>query len=226
MIYPKIEFTMTCGRRLDLFMETMDSFLENCLDQDLITRWILSDDGSNPEDLINIKLKYPFFEIYSHNFSSQAANLNFLFNQVKTEWFFHCEDDWRFIKKDNFIRKMFDVAFTDNRIKNVVLRYWNGPYVKIGDVEYRLHVYHPNGALSVVEFNDWRWFGYSLNPGLQHLPTVKLLGEYPTDVTGLPHPRYFDRPPAVAYRMLDYQRANLMEAYIFHTGHGRSVYEG
>jgi hypothetical protein len=225
-MYPKIEFTMTCGRRKDLFMETFESFLRCCLDQDLITRWIISDDGSTPEDLLDIKLEYPFLEIYSNKFNSQAANLNFLFNQVRTEWFFHCEDDWLFLKEDHFIRKMFDVASTDSRIRNVVLRGWNGPFIKVGNVEYRMHVYHPNGALALVEFNDWRWFGYSLNPGLQHLPTVKEIGKYPVDTTGLPHPRYFDRPPAIAYSLLGYKRANLLEPYISHIGQGRSVYEG
>lgn len=226
MNYPQIEFTITCSKRLDLFIITINSFLENCLDTDLISRWILSDDHSDSKDLETIKQLYPFFEIYNSPGKGQAYNLNNLFSKVTTEWFFHCEDDWLFFKKDHFIRKAFDVASSDPRIKNVVLREWNGPYVKIGDLEYRMHAYHPNGSIHIMPWNDWRWFGYSLNPGLQHLPTVKLIGEYPTNAIGLPHPRYFDRPPAIAYRMAGYLRANLMEGYIEHIGKGRSVYEG
>ena len=76
MRYPKITCTMTMGRRLDMFLRTMKSFMENCLDLDLIERWIVNDDRSDTKDLEFIKKKFPFLEIIKADRPGQASALN------------------------------------------------------------------------------------------------------------------------------------------------------
>jgi len=222
--YPKICFTITSGRRFNLFVKTMGSFLDCCLDRDLIVRYICSDDRSSKEDLGRMKELYPFLEIYSSLRSGQAANLNNVFSKVDTDFFFHCEDDWLFVKKDNFLRKLFDITNSDNRLKNVTLRHWKCVYVKRNGVEYRMHVHFTKDRLAyndpLVLRTDCMWYGYSLNPGLQHLPTVRQLGPYDEEFekNNPKVPQYFDRPQAQKYMEMGLKRANLVENYVEHIG--------
>jgi hypothetical protein len=222
--YPKITFTITTCKRLHLFLNTMASFFENCLDIDLIDRWILSDDHSSISDIQHIKNTYPMFEIYHSPSRGQAHNLNTLFSKVETEWFFHCEDDWDFIQKGHFIRELFDVAYEDHMIKNIVLRHWTGNEIISKDqtFTYNVHKYRPEiNDSKIILTTDSKWFGYSLNPGLQHKPTVDKLGLYREN---LQIPRYFDRSAAIKYLTLGYKRANLLTKYIEHTGGNISAY--
>jgi hypothetical protein len=221
--YPRLTFTMTCGRRLDLFRRTMDSFLQNCLDQDLIDRWIAGDDRSPPEDLKAMRAEYPFLEVHSSPRPGQPASLNHLFAKggpVGTEWACHWEDDWATVRRGHFLREAMEVASSDPRIRNVVLRGWQGPFVKDGPLQYRYHVYWPRGSLW-WQTNDCLWLGYSLNPGLQHMPTVRSLGPYAEDADS----RFFDRPAAAEYLRRGLLRANLIEPYVEHIGEGRGAWE-
>jgi len=222
--YPvALDFTMTCGRRLDLFIRTMDSFLANCLDKDMIARWLVSDDRSNADDLRIMRERYPFLEIEQSKKPGQPASLNQLFDRVKTHWFVHWEDDWDTVCSGHFIREAFDIAHSDARIKNVVFRGWKGVWIKDGPLEYRGHVYnaHKPGIASARE-NDWCWFGYSLNPSLQYLPTVRRLGHY--DETAVT--RYFDRPVAQAYQKAGLLRANPITKYVEHIGEDNPAWNG
>jgi hypothetical protein len=243
MDYPEITFTMTTCRRLELFKRTMESFRKTCRDQDLIKHWIISDDGSSESDIEEMRRLCPEFTILQSPGRGQAKNLNNLFAAVKTEWFFGCEDDWLFLKEDNYIRKMLDVAFDDERIKNVTLRHWEGGYEvkskKDLEFHYNLHWFsqfdHGNMPIESVQIlcekTNCNWFGYTLNPGLQHLPTVKRLGAYETWTKplgygrmGLEDDRCFDRPQAIKYLTMGLRTACLMGKYIEHIGDGRSAY--
>ncbi len=223
MKYPKITFTITTSRRWDLFYRTMESFIASCRDMDLITRWIISDDSSDSKDLEAAQAKYPMFEVFRSEKPGQPANVNTCFSKVGSEWFFHCEDDWLFTKKDYFIRKMFDIAFDDERIRNITLRGWEGTYVRHGKVEYILHNCIRPCGLEMQAYCDGSWWGYSLNPGLQHLPTVKKLGTYPDDYSE--DNQEWDRPQAQLYLKMGLRRANLVGKYMEHLGEERGVRE-
>lgn len=226
MRFPKITCTMTMGRRLDMFMTTMESFMECCLDLDLIDRWVVNDDRSSAEDLRIIKEKFPFLEIIKADRPGQAAALNNLFNQVDTEFTYHHEDDWQYMRKCHFIRNCFDIMATDSRIKNVILRKWDGIYTRVGNVEYRLHIYDPNLAPKIAEINNFQWYGYSLNPGIQHIPTIYRLGEYRVAKAGdNVAARHFDRPVAYKYMKLGLLRASVIEKHIEHIGWSESIYD-
>jgi hypothetical protein len=221
--HPQVDFTMTCGRRLDLFVRTMDSFLAKCQDRDLIARWLVSDDRSSEDDLRVMRERYPFLDIEQCPTPGQPASLNRLFARVRTEWFVHWEDDWETVRPGHFIREAVEIARADTRIRNVVFRGWKGPWIKDGTLEYRVHVY--NRYCHEIEEaleNDWCWFGYSLNPSLQHLPTVRLLGQYDETATN----RYFDRAIATRYMEAGLLRANPIPKYVEHIGEENPAWEG
>lgn len=224
-MYPKITFTMTTFKRFKLFVTTMNSFLDTCLDRDLICKWIVSDDGSDPVYIKMMKTLYPFLTIVKNPGIGQAANLNNLFSLVDTEYFFHSEDDWLFKVKDNYIWKMMDVMFENPKIKNITLRYWEGGESAITStgVPYNIHIYNPDVPKEEICKNDAWWCGYTLNPGMQHKPTVDLLGKY--DEALNPHKRNWDRPQAIKYSELGLKRGNLLNPnYIEHLGDSQSAY--
>lgn len=232
----KINITLTTYKRRNLFEKTMDSFLNTCLDLDLVDKWLVGDDGSSKEDVSWMKEKYPFLTIYQNPKKGQASNINNIFSQVETEWFFHMEDDWLFLKKDNYIRKLFDIVLHNDLVKNATLRYWTGDKKDIREtpngISYFIHNYLPirpsrmKQRLSEEEKQrlyaaDALWCGYTLNPSLQHKPTIDLLGKYDEgfDIKG----RGWDRPVAIKYYELGYKRANLIDSqYIAHIGGGNS----
>lgn len=206
----------------------MDSFLYCCLDKDLIYRWIINDDGSPEEDLMKMQSRYPFLEIYLNDGRGQAANLNSLFSKVQTEWLFHCEDDWEFIKKGHFIRRLFDVAFDDEKIKNVTLRDWSGNEVEsttLPAFKYNVHKYVPGRATDEMrKKTNCEWYGFTFNPSLHHLPTIKSLGNLDEsfDISS----RRWDRPPARKYMKMGLKVANLVDGpWIEHIGQGNTIYE-
>ena len=221
----KVTFTITTSRRLNLFVKTMDSFLNRCKDKDRIVRWICCDDRSNPNDFTLMKNKYPFMEFYKSPKPGQAANLNFLFSKVRTNYILHCEDDWLFIRDGSFITEMLRIAQSDSRIRNIVLRHWRGVYVKNGNLEYRVHVYYEHCGPDHIKRADMKWYGYSLNPGLQHKPTIDALGCYNENLPIVGYQgRFFDRPQALQYYKMGFKRANLMQGYIEHIGDQVSAY--
>lgn len=234
MSYPKIDLTITTFKRRDLFERTMDSFLDTCLDLNLINRWLVGDDGSSSQDLFLMKSKYPFLIICNNPKQGQASNVNNLFSKVGTEWFFHMEDDWLFVKRDNYIQKLFDIVFEDELIRNATLRLWKGENsqkTKTG-VDYFVHDFLPLSRYQIknmteeerrkVNQADAMWCGYTLNPSLQHKATVDRLGKY--DENFDIKKRSWDRQNAIKYYEIGFKRANLLDKYIEHIGEENSAY--
>jgi GR25 family glycosyltransferase involved in LPS biosynthesis len=111
-----IILTMTTCKRLDLFKSTVNSFLECCIDKELISEWIVVDDNSSEEDRKEMVRLYPFIhyifkgkDMKGHPISMNVIRnvcLGFKFN-------FHLEDDWSFIAKKNFIGETIKVLESD-----------------------------------------------------------------------------------------------------------------
>ena len=98
---PILTFTITTCKRYDLFEQTMNSFLNCCLDIHRIDRWFCADDNSSPEDRAKMKEKYPFFEFYFKDLAEKghAKSMNIILSHVNTPYIFHMEDDWKFFHK-------------------------------------------------------------------------------------------------------------------------------
>ena len=107
----EITVTMTSCKRIDLFKRTVNSFLECCLDLNLIKEWIVIDDNSSTEDKNEMKNLYPFinFIFKNENEKGHVQSMNMIKKLVKTKYMFHLEDDWEFIYKDNYLTKCLDI---------------------------------------------------------------------------------------------------------------------
>ncbi len=219
--YPLITLTCTSGKRPDLFRQTIESFLKNCLDRDLIIRWLVSDDGTDERDLNDLRKLFPFIEFLKADKPGQPASLNLLFSKVQTEWFFHLEDDWNFLNKGHFIRELFDIADTDPKLKYIGLRKFEPLREELlqetkSGASYVLHEFNTSYSYEKMIETDSCWFGWSLNPGLQNTKVIKQLGKFDEDYK--PTTRWWDRSHPQKFLKLGYRRANIYDDYIEHVG--------
>ena len=112
----EIILTITSCKRLDLFIKTINSFINNCSDFNRISYFFCVDDNSSYEDRIQMKKLYPFFDFYFKNNDEKGHrnSMNIIWNklnQLKPKFYLHLEDDWLFIKKQKFISK--SISFLD-----------------------------------------------------------------------------------------------------------------
>ena len=225
MKIPEITWTCTLSKRLSLFKTMMLSFFYNCQDIKLISEFLLADDHSEKADIALIRHEFPKVKILNNEKGGQLNSIKLLLENVKTDWIFHTEDDWKFIKEDHYIKKAFEIIETDKRIKNVVFRFWECMYIKDDDIEYRMHVYNPmdyKKDWDIIKLNDCTYGGLSLNPGIIHVPTLKKCIENITQVDI--KDRTWDRKMSENYWNMGLKRANLKENYVEHTGVECSCY--
>lgn len=62
--FPLITLTITSCKRLDLFVKTINSFMQCCKDIHLIDEWFCVDDNSSIEDRLRMQELYPFINFY------------------------------------------------------------------------------------------------------------------------------------------------------------------
>lgn len=120
-----VTFSTTTCRRLDLFVKSMDAFLENCIDKYLISRWICVDDNSSEEDRIVMKEKYPFFEFVWKDDSNKGhpESLHFITSMVDTPYLIHIEDDRMLVDKRRYISDMVDVLESSDNIGQIAFNH-------------------------------------------------------------------------------------------------------
>jgi hypothetical protein len=101
-----LTLTITTCKRYDLFIKTINSFLNCCKDVNLIDKWICIDDNSSEEDRNNMKSNYPFFEFYFKTIEEKGhgRSMNIIQDIVKSPYILHLEDDWLFIEKGFIIK--------------------------------------------------------------------------------------------------------------------------
>ena len=68
--FPLVTFTMTSCKRFDLFQQTVNSFLNSCLDVNKIDTWLCIDDNSSEEDREKMKLKFLLIHLVGTLFRS------------------------------------------------------------------------------------------------------------------------------------------------------------
>lgn len=109
--------TMTTCKRLDLFIKTINSFINCCKDIEMIDEWIIVDDNSSFNDREIMKYEYPFVKwIFKDETNKGHANsMNILLDLTKKfKYVIHLEDDWEFIEKNYYIKPSLDILESNN----------------------------------------------------------------------------------------------------------------
>ena len=235
-----ITITTTTCKRLELFIQTVNSFINCCLDiSDYVYQWIVIDDNSSEEDRNIMSSKYPFitFIYKTPEQKGHAKSMNMLLDVIKTPYIFNLEDDWRFFVKDKYLSKCLDILNEDTRYGQCLL---NRSYVeeleavsRIGGGFRRYTLkgdrYYIHEYLIVEAMNNCvktlsgkthciYWPHYSLRVGLTRSDVYKKLGKYDENA------RHFEQDYAYKY----YIKGRYLTTYldsVYCTHIGRRTYE-
>lgn len=210
--YPQVTATVTMCRRLNLFIQTMDSLLANNLDLDLVGEWFAVDDGSATADLREIARRYPFLRLLINRRKGHPHALNSVFSKVQTRYLFHFEDDWLFETRGHYLRDSYEIMQHDSTIGEVCLRDSPGISHSTETIDYVQHQYGEGGS---------HWPGFTLNPSVLDMEKIKATGDF-EDVPWFER-RYAERFHSNGYRVA-YLKPPDNKRYIQHLGEGQSAY--
>lgn len=117
-----ITLTITCGRRLELFLQTLESFFRCCSDPWLIAKFICVDDNSSKEDRIIMKERWPFLTFINKTEETKGhfSSMQILRDVVDTKYMFHLEDDWLFYN-EICLSELLEILDDDNKIGQVLV---------------------------------------------------------------------------------------------------------
>lgn len=169
----KITVCLTSCGRFDLLKKTIDSFLSLNQFPDMIEKFIITEDSGKEDmrqkisDTYGDKIEIIFNEVNKGLFKS----LDHMYNQVNTNYIFHCEDDWAFQGNSYFLNQSFEILENRPDVHQVWIRPintlpgWveNGSFKTPDGLEYRM--------MASPHLGDW--CGFSFNPGLRRLSDYK-----------------------------------------------------
>jgi len=215
MIEPYTVALTSCGR-FDLLQRTLYSLLPR-LDGPIAEILIAEDSADHRvHDIIaHFGNKYGEIKVIVNNPPlGQIRSIDRLYAQIKTEWIFHCEDDWEFFA-DGFIEKSFSIMQEFDFISTVLLRDSTG---------LEPDFYFGSEAISSCGTQYWtanpkaekthsEYAGLSFNPGLRRMRDYRIIGPY----NDLQYP-VNERQVAGCYFQLGYLMAFLNQPAVRHIG--------
>ena len=168
---PKILFTITTCKRLDLFKKTMASFFRCFQDYHLISKYICIDDGSDEADIEEMKRLYPFFTFHIKN-SNHCDSMNVVVNyaignsydivennNTDFDYNIHMEDDFCFFEKRNYISESISVLESNEKYGQIMFcrNYQEVPNYQQNSLSYTDKI----SCLNVKDFDlDFFKYGY------------------------------------------------------------------
>ena len=162
---------LTSCERFDLLKRTLTSLLPR-LEGPCEAIVIGEDSGNNRVFDVVDKFKEtapPIQIIVNRRRLGICRNIDRIYSRVKTDWIFHCEDDWEFFRS-GFVSESFSVM-KDDAISCVNLRdtadFAPGHWLPIGDSHYIVNADLPD-----------QYRGCSFNPGLRRMSDYRTIGPY------------------------------------------------
>jgi hypothetical protein len=212
-----ITLVVTACNRNDLLKRTLDSFIRtNCGGAKPDAAIIIEGGGADKPDWLKNDIHY-----YSSNIGTvtyirnegrkgQIYSIDRAYSMVKTDYIFHCEEDWEFVQGGGWMTESKLLLEQYPQIIQVSLRGDTGWHTLIDKPPYTCKIAQPY----------WRegWGGISFNPGLRRLSDYKKIGSYGRyttyGTTGLGHELMLSK------MLLDtgYVIADLNRVIVTHTG--------
>ena len=223
----EITVVLTACNRADLLEKTLDSFFET--NTYPIKRFIIIDDGMNfgCNDFVKTKYELPIELIYNNPKLYQIRSIDYAYSMVETEYIFHMEEDWLFLKK-GFIEDSMKVLEADDNILQVWLR---GIDDETAKHPWNPQIYEVDGLHMVFLNYTGIWNGFSFNPGLKRLSDWKKL---PNGYDGCDRITPAQQSGGVTLECdisVEYAKRGMLamrflESYITHIGWDRHIIEG
>lgn len=223
----EVTVVLTACNRADLLEKTLDSFFE--MNTYPLKRFIIIDDGMNfgCNDFVKEKYEFPIELIYNNPKLYQIKSIDYVYSLVDTEYIFHMEEDWLFLKK-GFIEDSMKILEADPNILQVWLR---GIDDTTAPHPWKPDVYELDGLKCVLLEYTGVWNGFSLNPGLKRLSDWKKL---PNGYDGCERITPAEQSGGVTLECdisVEYAKQGMiamrfLETYITHIGWDRHIIDG
>ena len=229
-----VTFTMTTCKRYDLFEKTINSVINTFTNLNRIYKWIIVDDNTCNDDRNKMKEKYPFinFIFKDQCDKGHSKSMNIILNNIETKYWFHMEDDWTFIEKNDYIAECEKIMKCDNTVKQVAItrnyaeEYKNddinvlgGHYISNNKLSYVVHEYYPSGSEEYTEFLERNkgltcgyWPHYTLRPSLSLTDDIKTVGYFNNEAN------HFEMEFSYRYIANGFKTAFMNGIYCLHTG--------
>lgn len=143
----------------------------------------------------------------------QMSSVDLAYSRVKTDWIFHCEDDWEFFS-DGFVEQSFAILNAFERVSMVSLRGREELNPLIRDAETRRLDGIPYFVAEPSLHPEY--FGYSFNPGLRRLRDYRKFAPFAEMPFG-------ERDVSYCFKRLGYTMGYLADPAVRHIGYGRHV---
>lgn len=224
MSEPMTAIFFSC-RRLALLNRAVKAFIE--INTYPVQNFIIVNDSGDRKIHADIEKTYQdaAFVFNEHN-EGLIKSIDIGYSYIKTEYFFHTEDDWMITKK-GFLEQSLEIMLSDPKIEEVWLADYNNhplekTMLKIGNVNYRLAA--ENYQRGNNGYNNFAWHGFATACGLKRMSDYKKVAPYsviPWEGT------VWHREQAIGerYHQLGYRTAVLIGEYARNIGYGRSEYK-
>ena len=197
----------SCGR-FDLLRQTCLSFARYA---DILPRQFIVVEDSGCEEVREVlaDISLPFEFVINRPRLGQAAAIDAGYARVKTDYVFHCQDDWAFFRS-GFIAESFAVLDAHPKVSAIMLRgrdehrrFKKLRYETIDGIEY----FRARRSL------HWYYFGYGYNPGLRRMADYKSIAPI-AQIGG-------EKEVSFVFKQLGFCTAHLEVPAVRHLGYGR-----
>ena len=217
----KTILTITSCKRPKLFKRTIDSLRRTWRDLSHIQKIICIDDGTEKKELNILKELYPWIEFIEKTEENKGhrSSMNLIRNIVlgsSAKYWIHVEDDWLFIKENDYVIKPIKYLDKYNNIGVKQILYNKGYGEIIEDMLWQcgkkldddllLHIHNEENSPCGY------WPHYSFRPGVTNIDVLKVLGNFNTDND------FFELDYANKYNEKGYKTAYLNEINCIHIG--------
>ncbi len=217
---PEVTMVLTSCNRHDLLEQTLDSFCKYNTFKGVKEILVIEDSPHSPEKLLDkYKKMYPVRCIKNVTRLGQPLSIDIAYSHVRTDYIFHCEDDWEFYAPQ-FIESSLRILDFSPTLLQVHLR-------ATDDIGYAYTV-HESGDFAFLHYGYLNvWHGFSCNPGLRRLRDYKRLVNYCMHLATPYFSGSFEAYISEVYRGYGYVAAlnlgNNGKGFVRHLGDGAHV---
>lgn len=140
------------------------------------------------------------------------------YEHIKTEYFFHCEDDWMCTGKPGFIERSLSIMTERADIEEVWLQDYNNH-----PLDPEILITKTGVAYRLASTNWDRWHGFTTACGLKRMSDYRKVAPY-SEIPWEQTIWHRERAIGEKYFELGYRTAVLTEDYAVNIGIGRSEY--
>ncbi|RRD40778.1 glycosyltransferase [Leptotrichia sp. OH3620_COT-345] len=205
----------SCGR-FDLLEKTLNSFFEK--NTYPIKKIIITEDSTEGKKLKRLISRYEnekcgpkFHLIINQVREGQLKSIDKAYKEVNTEYIFHCEDDWIFLK-EGFIEKSISLLEEDPKLLLIGLR---------GKEDFKENFFKEKDYISQngTSYYEVKEEIFTYNPSLKRKKDNDLFGAHEKLKDEL-----YEMALSEFYKKKGYRTIYFKEKYIEHTGDKRHVH--